>query len=528
MRLETQHQALALTEGPSDPSVLNLIPAALARRHRAMPLARTLSGLVVAFADPADGAALDAIAAFTGLPIEPVTASAGAIDAALQRHYGGETATDRSSDADPMVQALADLRLDDEDRRSDAYDRPERDASGGDRQTPDAPVSRLVNALLLSALHRGASDIHLEPYERELRVRFRVDGVLQPVPGPPWRYREALASRIKIMAQLDIAEKRLPQDGRFQARLGAAEAPRDLDVRVSTLPTLFGEKLVLRLLDRERVRLDLAELGFSPMALRQFEAAIRRPWGLVLVTGPTGSGKTNTLYSAIAQLHQPGVNIVTAEDPIEVHVPGITQVAVREQIGLTFAATLRAFLRQDPNIILVGEIRDNETAAMAVKAAMTGHLVLSTLHTSDAPGAISRLVHMGVAPVLLTGALSLVCAQRLVRRVCAACAVPAVITADDWHELGLVDDLHSDDAPRRGVGCGQCGHTGYRGRVGLFEVMPLSDRLRTAVLAGADTSVLRAIAMDEGMVPLRQQGLRAVRAGLTTVEDVRRETVSAC
>ena len=365
----------------------------------------------------------------------------------------------------------------------------------------DSSTVSLVNGLLLRAIRQGASDVHIEPYERELRVRYRVDGQLHTVLSSTPGQRDAVVSRVKVMAHLDIAEKRLPQDGRIRATFSDGGRVRPIDIRASILPTLHGEKVVLRLLDPEGLRLDLSALGFGHEELMRFDRAIRRPWGMVLVTGPTGSGKTSTLYSSLARINHPGINIVTAEDPVEFHLPGVNQVPVREHIGLTFASVLRSLLRQDPNIILVGEIRDSETAAMAVKAALTGHLVLSTLHTNDAPASITRLVNMGVEPFLVASALHLVCAQRLVRRVCAACR---------------------DEGPPV---CDVCGGSGYKGRVGVFEVMEVTDPLRELIVANASAAELRKHAIQAGMVPLRQSGLAAAGAGLTTIDEVARETM---
>ena len=363
-----------------------------------------------------------------------------------------------------------------------------------------------------------------------MRIRFRIDGVLQPVLTPALKYRDAITSRLKIMAQLDIAEKRLPQDGRIEARFNDQGVPgeqlvRQIDFRVSCLPTLFGEKIVLRLLDRQQLRLDMTQLGFEASALARFSAAIRRPWGLVLVTGPTGSGKTNTLYSAISQLNQPGVNIMTAEDPVEFNLAGINQVQVRDGIGLTFATALRSFLRQDPNVLLVGEIRDAETASIAVKAALTGHMVLSTLHTNDAPSTVGRLINMGVDPFLVASSLQLIVAQRLVRRICEHCREPDTLQAGLLVEAGFSPDEVSTLVVQHGRGCPRCGGTGYKGRVGLFEVMSSSEVIRRLILENAPVSELRRQAMDEGMVTLRQCGLQMVRQGLTTLDDVIRETV---
>jgi type IV pilus assembly protein PilB len=358
-----------------------------------------------------------------------------------------------------------------------------------------------------------------------MRIRFRIDGQLHAVMSPALKYRDAIISRVKIMARLDIAEKRLPQDGRIKARFVDRGRNRDIDFRVSVIPTLFGEKIVLRLLDPEGLKLDMSRLGFSPDALTRFERAIRKPWGMVLVTGPTGSGKTNTLYSSLAQINKPGVNIMTAEDPVEFNLQGINQVQVRENIGLSFAHVLRSFLRQDPNVILVGEIRDSETASIAVKAALTGHLVLSTLHTNDAPSSINRLVNMGIEPFLVGNSVNLVCAQRLVRRICEQCKETYDISRERLIEAGCEPADAEGWRPSRGVGCDRCGGAGYKGRVGLFEVMEMSDALRDAVVANAPATELRKQARQEGMVTLRQSGLQKVREGVTTIEEVVRETM---
>ena len=462
----------------------------------------------------------------TGLHVEPVVASESAVRDAITRYYGtGAAEQDRSAPGDLVSRALEDLGAGSDDGIEVVSDADAIDTSTLERQSGEAPVIRLVNALMLSAIQRGASDIHVEPYEKELRIRYRIDGVLHRVMAPPLKYRDPITSRIKIMAQMDIAEKRLPQDGRIKARFNDHGQTREIDFRVSCLPTLFGEKIVMRLLDRGQLRLDMTRLGFQPDALHRFEAAIRRPWGMVLVTGPTGSGKTNTLYSAISQLNQPGVNILTAEDPVEFNLAGINQVQVRDGIGLTFATALRSFLRQDPNVILVGEIRDGETAAIAVKAALTGHLVLSTLHTNDAPSTVSRLVNMGVESFLVASSVNLVCAQRLVRRICDHCKTEDMTSPEALVEAGFAPDHIGTFQVWRGRGCDRCAGTGYRGRVGLFEVMASSEALRSLILDGAPVSELRRQAMAEGMVTLRQSGLEKVREGLTSLDDVVRETV---
>ena len=528
--LSRQHgvPAIALGSFELDPAIVGLVPVETAVKYLVIPVARSGSALTLAMADPTNVFAMDDIKFMTGLQIEPVVASEMALREAIARYYGRAAAGGATASSDAVTRALEDLSG--EEGLELVGNSEPADASTLEGQDIEAPVIRLVNALMLSAIHRGASDIHLEPYEREMRIRFRIDGVLQPVLAPALKYRDAITSRLKIMAQLDIAEKRLPQDGRIEARFNDQGVPgeqlvRQIDFRVSCLPTLFGEKIVLRLLDRQQLRLDMTQLGFEASALARFSAAIRRPWGLVLVTGPTGSGKTNTLYSAISQLNQPGVNIMTAEDPVEFNLAGINQVQVRDGIGLTFATALRSFLRQDPNVLLVGEIRDAETASIAVKAALTGHMVLSTLHTNDAPSTVGRLINMGVDPFLVASSLQLIVAQRLVRRICEQCREPDTLQAGLLVEAGFSSDEVSTLVVQHGRGCSRCGGTGYKGRVGLFEVMSSSEVIRRLILENAPVSELRRQAMDEGMVTLRQCGLQMVRQGLTTLDDVIRETV---
>src|SRR5665213_2309749 len=394
-----------------------------------------------------------------------------------------------------------------------------------ERAAEEAPIIKLVNLILTDAVKRGASDIHIEPYEKEVRVRFRIDGILQQVMSPPMKLRDAIISRIKIMAKLDISEKRLPQDGRIMIKYRKEGKIKDLDFRVSTIPSLYGEKIVMRLLDKENLRLDMTKLGFEQESLVKFERAILRPYGMVLVTGPTGSGKTNTLYSSIAKLNTPETNIMTAEDPVEFQLAGINQVQMKDQIGLNFAAALRAFLRQDPNIILVGEIRDFETAEIAVKAALTGHLVLSTLHTNDAPSTVNRLMNMGIEPFLVASSVHLICAQRLVRRVCANCKEEHPATPPAMIQAGFTPEEAETVMPFKGAGCDRCNNTGYKGRVGLYEVLEVSEELRELILVGASGLELRRKAIDEGMITLRRSGLRKVMGGMTSIEEVVRETV---
>ena len=366
------------------------------------------------------------------------------------------------------------------------------------KQGEEAPVVRLVNVVLMSAIQKGASDIHIEPYEKELRIRYRIDGILYNIMSPPMKFRDAISSRLKIMAKLDIAEKRLPQDGRIKIRFSDSGQQKEIDFRVSVLPTLFGEKIVMRLLDKDKLMLDMTKLGFEQESLDKFEAAILRPWGMVLVTGPTGSGKTNTLYSSISKVNTPETNIMTAEDPVEFNLVGVNQVQIRENIGLNFAAALRSFLRQDPNIILVGEIRDFETAEIAVKAALTGHLVLSTLHTNDAPSTINRLMNMGIEPFLVASSVHLICAQRLVRRCCANCKEPHATPPPAMIQAGFTPEESEKVVPMKGKGCERCNNSGYKGRVGLYEVMEVSDELRELILVGASGLELRRKAVDEG------------------------------
>ncbi len=515
--------AITLSQFDLDPAVVRLVPVETATKYQVIPVARNATTLTLAMTDPTNVFAMDDIKFLTGLAVEPVVATETAVREAIAKYYKVTGVVNGRSASDLASRALEDLPGGDD--LQVLADAAEIDAAALERESGEAPIVRLVSALMLAAIQRGASDIHVEPYEREMRIRFRIDGVLQPIMSPPLKHRDAIISRIKIMARLDIAEKRLPQDGRIKARFSDRGQTREIDFRVSVLPTLFGEKIVLRLLDRDNLRLDMTKLGFDPAALAKFEAAIRRPWGMVLVTGPTGSGKTNTLYSSISRLNQPGVNILTAEDPVEFNLHGINQVHVREQIGLTFAAALRSFLRQDPNVILVGEIRDVDTAAIAVKAALTGHLVLSTLHTNDAPSTVNRLVNMGIEPFLVANSVNLVCAQRLVRRVCESCREPHPAMAEAAIAAGLPPAAAASARFMRGRGCERCGHTGYRGRVGLFEVMEMTDAVRQVVLDGGSALELRRQALADGMLTLRQSGLQKVCEGQTTVDEVVRETV---
>ena len=484
--------SISLSRFDIDARVIDLVPADLARAHQIVPIDRSGPVLVVAAADPTSSRALEEVARVTGCTVKPVVAAEAEMLGALARYYEG---TAPRAPAAGRIDSRADgtSRAEGEpSARGEAFPREAREAVTSETPGDEAPVVRFVNVILASAIQQGASDIHVEPYENDLRIRFRVDGVLRHALAPPAAMREAIASRIKVMAKLDIAERRLPQDGRIRIRSGESGAEREIDLRVSCLPTLFGEKIVLRLLDRTHLALDLSRLGFEPEALARFEKSIRRPWGMVLVTGPTGSGKTSTLYSSISRINTPATNILTAEDPVEFNLAGVNQVQIRESIGLTFAAALRAFLRQDPDVILVGEIRDAATAEIAIKAALTGHLVLSTLHTNDAPSTVIRLVDMGMEPFLVAGAVTLICAQRLVRRICAGCSEPDAPPASALDDVGFDEAEAAAIAPRRGRGCDACNATGYRGRVGLYEVMDVTDSVRSLILAGAPVGELRA------------------------------------
>ncbi len=503
-----------------DPSIIKLVPAEVAQKYQMIPLSRAGATLTVAMADPTNVFAIDTIRFMTGYNAEPVVASETAIQSSIERHYGSVRAIELKADLDKLVET------DDFDEDVEVLEEEgDLDLVELEKGTEEAPVVKLCNLVLTDALRRGASDIHIEPYEREFRVRFRIDGVLYVVMNPPMKLRDAIISRIKIMAKLDISERRLPQDGRIKIRMNNQGKLRELDYRVSTLPTLFGEKVVLRLLDKENLMLDMTKLGFEPQSLKKFEEAIFKPWGMALVTGPTGSGKTNTLYSAISQLNTPETNIMTAEDPVEFNLAGINQVQMKESIGLNFAAALRSFLRQDPNIILVGEIRDFETAEIAVKAALTGHLVLSTLHTNDAPSTINRLMNMGIEPFLVATSVHLICAQRLVRRICKECKTPIEVPAQGLIDAGFTPEEAKDVTACKGRGCRNCNNTGYKGRVGLYEVLELSDEIRALILEGASAIEIKKEAIDEGMISLRRSGLIKVRDGLTTLDEVIRETV---
>ena len=546
--------------------VIKLISQEVALKYMVLPVSRNGSTLTLAMADPTNVFAMDDIKFMTGFNVEPVIASEASIQMSVGKYYGGSNQIDIfdaavafetekaatamkagkngknghvKNSAKPAVDAKSKISADEIDVNISNFafevqdgedfevvqENDEIDLATLARASEDAPVVRLVNILMVDSLRRGASDIHVEPYEKDFRIRFRIDGVLYDVMHPPMKIRDPLISRLKIMAKLDISEKRLPQDGRIKIKVKIDDRSRELDFRVSTLPTLFGEKVVLRLLDKDKLMLDMAKLGFEEESLEKFQKAIANPYGMVLVTGPTGSGKTNTLYSALQTLNTPETNIMTAEDPVEFNLQGINQVQMKEQIGLNFAAALRSFLRQDPNIILVGEIRDFETAEIAIKAALTGHLVLSTLHTNDAPSTISRLVNMGIEPFLVATSVNIIQAQRLIRRICKNCKEEVHFPPEALVDVGFSPEESKTLKLYKGRGCDTCLQTGFKGRVGLYEVMEVTDELRELIIIGASAIELRKKAIELGMITLRESGLCKIREGITTVEEVVKETV---
>jgi len=547
-----------------EPAVIALVPAELANKHKVLPLQRSGNVLTMAMSDPTDIFAMDDVRFHTGYNIDPVVSSEMGLIRAIERYYGGSSAlrlrekdgATRNLDKERFTafdgseeqSAIGTVLQPFEDGADEALDLKGLEEELGGAETEyenvddeenisalalmkggeEAPVVRLVNMVLIDAIRKGASDIHIEPYEKNYRIRFRIDGLLQEVMRPNIKLKDPVTSRIKILAKLNIAEKRLPQDGRIKLRVNLGGRQKVIDYRVSILPTLFGEKIVLRLLDSDKLMLDLTRLGFEPESLKQWDRQISKPYGMVLVTGPTGSGKTNTLYSSIAKLNQVDVNILTAEDPVEFNFAGINQVQMKEQIGLNFAMALRSFLRQDPNIILVGEIRDFETAEIAIKASLTGHLVLSTLHTNDAPSTISRLMNMGVEPFLVATSVNIICAQRLVRRICLKCkqADPHQPPSEALLKVGFTEEeVRRGIVVHKGTGCEACGNRGYKGRVGLYEVLEMSETLKDMILTGASAIELREQAQKEGMITLRRSGCRKVIDGVTTIEEIVRETV---
>lgn len=495
---------VALKETEIDRDVAALIPEDVATRFQVVPMKRQGRVLTVAMSNPSNIFAIDDIKFITGLEVQPVVCTEADIKDAIDKYYDS---------ADSLQEVLDNL----EDDIEVVEDEEEADAASLTAESQNAPVVKLVNSLIVDAVKRGASDIHVEAYEKTMRVRYRIDGVLQEMMNPPFKMRSAIISRLKIMAELDIAERRIPQDGRIKIKVGE----KKIDLRVSTLPCIYGEKIVMRILDKSNLMLDLDDFGMQELALKNILDAIASPYGMVLVTGPTGSGKTTTLYSCLNRVNVAGINIMTAEDPVEYNLEGINQVAVRESVGLTFAAALKAFLRQDPNIVMVGEIRDLETASIATKAALTGHLVLSTLHTNDAPSTINRLVDMGIEPFLVATSTNLIMAQRLVRRICKSCKTEQKdVPKEQLLEMGL----EADTKVFHGAGCEDCSNTGYRGRLGLYEVMKVSARIRELIVDRASTTEIADTAEAEGMLTLRQDGMRNVRLGITSIEEVLRET----
>ena len=545
--------AINLSEYKIDPAVLKLIPSDMAKKYLIMPVARVGATLTIAMADPSNVFAIDDVKFMTGYNVEVVVSSESAIIGSITGHYLGKgdsmLATSNSASAASMQIQAKDYTLGDDDMPGDStfdsssfdegpsvnvdefdkivgsaldnVDVIEEQEDSNVVKEVEAPIVKLVNGIFVNAIKSGASDIHVEPYEQSLRVRYRVDGVMYTVMNLPTKIKAALTSRIKIMSKLDIAERRLPQDGRIKLKLGKK---RDIDFRVSVLPCLFGEKTVLRLLDKGNLQVDLTKLGFEQSALDDFMDALNKPYGMILVTGPTGSGKTTTLYSALNYLNKPDTNIMTAEDPVEFNFMGINQVQVKEEIGLTFAASLRSFLRQDPDIIMVGEIRDFETAEIGVKAALTGHLVLSTLHTNDAPGTISRLLNMGIEPFLVSSAVILILAQRLARRVCAQCKEEEKIPPAALVKAGFSEEEAKTVKCFRGRGCPTCNGTGFKGRVALYEVMPIKDEIKELILEGASTAEIKKAAIRLGMKTLRMSGLTKVAEGVTAIEEIMRVT----
>lgn len=505
-----------------DPSVIKLIPVDVAQKYMVVPLSRVGSTLTIASADPTNVFAMDDIKFMTGFNVEPVVASEASIMEALEKYYG----TMHAIELKKVYEEISQVDKEGVELDLDAIsDEEEVSIDQLQRSSEEAPIIKLVNLILSDSLKKGASDIHIEPYEKDFRVRFRIDGILYNMMNPPLRLRDAILSRIKIMAKMDISEKRLPQDGRIKIRTNHNGKKKEIDYRVSSLPTLFGEKIVLRILDRDILPLDMSKLGFEEASLKKLEAAILKPYGMVLVTGPTGSGKTSTLYAALNRLNTPETNIMTAEDPVEYNFRGINQVQMKEQIGLTFASALRSFLRQDPNIILVGEIRDFETTEIAIKAALTGHLVLSSIHTNDAPSTISRLLNMGIEPFLVATSVHLICAQRLIRKICSECKAEIKTPLQVLINAGFPQEEAKNIQTYKGEGCKTCNGTGYKGRIGMYEVMDISEDIQELILVGASAREIRRKAIEEGMLTLRQSGLAKIKAGATTLEEVLRETV---
>jgi type IV pilus assembly protein PilB len=511
------YPSINLSKFDIDEKVLELIKPEMARKHIVMPVHRIGSILTLAMADPSNLFVQEEIRFSTNLRIQAVIAPESSIIESIDKYYGSSTGIEAQK-------FLEEIELGDIDDSSIELVEDEEDYSYEGETDGDAPAIKLVNLIFQDSVTKGVSDIHFEPYEKVFRIRFRIDGILHEYMTPPMNLKNKVLSRVKLIAGIDIAERRLPQDGRIRTKLSIDGKTKAVDMRVSSLPTIHGEKIVIRLLDKDNLMLDLTKLGFEPLSLQRFDKAISEPWGIVLVTGPTGSGKTNTLYSAISKLNNEEVNIITAENPVEFNLFGINQVNIKETIGLTFPAALRSFLRQDPNIILVGEVRDFETADIAIKAALTGHLVLSTLHTNDAPSTVARLINMGIEPFLVSSAVRLVVAQRLVRRLCIQCKKPSKTPVQTLIDIGLSPEDAKSAKIFEPDGCEKCSSTGYKGRLGLFEVMEIDDELREQVMIGASTSELRQKAKEKGMLTLRMSGLEKIKTGQTSIDEVVRET----
>jgi len=503
------------------PDVINLIQAETAKKYMIMPIHRIRSFLTLAMVDPTDLDVIEDIRFRTGMSIQPVIASEAGILNAINKYYG-------SSHAVRPKRTMDDIELADDSKVSIVEDVKEEEFDVQEFEQPadEAPIITLVNSIFIEAIKKGASDVHFEPYEKTFRVRYRIDGILYETMNLPMKFKNPVLSRVKILSNMNIAEKRLPQDGRIRMRVRLEKGGRkDVDMRVSSIPTIFGEKIVARILDREMLKIDLTQLGFEPEALDVFKKAIVRPWGIILVTGPTGSGKTNTLYSAISTLNALEKNIMTAEDPVEFYIPGINQVNIKDEINLNFATSLRAFLRQDPDIMLVGEMRDAETVDIAIKAALTGHLVFSTVHTNDAAATVHRLINMGCEPFLIADSVILVVAQRLIRRVCKKCAAPQKLPKKTLLEMGFSEEEADSANILLGRGCEACNNTGFKGRTGLFEVMQVTPDIRDLILNRSQSREIKAKAIEQGMLTLRRSGLTKIKAGITTVEEVLRETI---
>jgi len=504
--------AVDLARFEVDSKIVKMIPADIALKHLVLPLKREGRTLTVAMADPTNMGVIDDLKFITRYDIFPVIAGEYTLRQALEKHY---EQTDQQ--LDKLIEEM------DAEGLEELEVVKEEEEQAPSAVADDAPVVKLINAILTDAVKRGASDIHIEPFEHDIRVRYRVDGALSEVMKPPLKLKAALTSRIKIMASLNIAERRVPQDGRIKLKMGK----RVIDYRVSICPVLFGEKIVMRILDKGNLTLDLSKFGFEQKAEEDLMKAILNPYGMVLVTGPTGSGKTTTLYSALSRVNTIDVNVMTAEDPVEYNLPGINQVLVRNEIGMTFAAALKAFLRQDPNIIMVGEIRDIETGGIAIKAALTGHLVLSTLHTNDAPSTVTRMIDMGIEPFNVSSAVNLIVAQRLVRRICKECKAEVTYSPEELKALGTTAADWEGITFYKGKGCDTCGGSGYKGRAGLYEVMAMSAELRRQILRGCSTAELAEQAVKDGMLTLRMDGIQKVKKGITTLDEVVKETAAA-